>query len=268
MEQLFTIITEFATTMGLRILGALLLLIIGFKVINSLVGLIGSSKRFSHVDPSVRSFVRSFVAIALKVVLIISGVGILGVELTTFAALLASAGVAIGLAFQGALSNFAGGLMILFFRPFKVGDFVQAPAGTGTVKDITVIYTILTTPDNRQITIPNGALMNAAVTNFSTEAQRRITLTASVAAGIGSPRAKELLLAAADKQALALKTPAPAAILVAADAASIKFSLEVWCNSEDYDVLSAALIEEVKVILDAVAPPEAHTTTLVGVSAQ
>ena len=152
MEKIFDVIIEFAATTGLKLLIALIVLLVGLKIIKVVVKSIAKGKGFAKIEPSVQSFTKSFLSISLKALLIIIVISILGVEMSSFAALFASAGVAVGLAMQGALSNFAGGLMILIFKPFKVGDYIDTHTDAGTVEEITVIYTILNTPDNKRIT--------------------------------------------------------------------------------------------------------------------
>lgn len=145
------------------------------------------------IDPSVKSFVGSLVNVVLTILLIISVVGALGVQTTSFAALLASAGVAVGMALSGNLANFAGGLIILLFKPFKVGDYIEAQGTGGTVKEIQIFHTILSTPDNKMVYIPNGSLSSGAVTNFSRQTTRRVDWTFGVDYGEDYDKVKEVI---------------------------------------------------------------------------
>lgn len=197
MEEFWKTVTQFAAGFGLKLLAALLLLVIGLKLCKWAVRRLEKSRFFGKLEDSVRSFVRSLVSIGLKILVFVSASLVLGIPESSFIALLTSAGVAIGLALQGALSNFAGGLMILLFRPFRVGDYISTASGEGTVHDITVFYTVLITPDNKHVTLPNGGLTNTAVTNYSREKTRRVDLAFSVAYNSDLTEVRRLLLDAA-----------------------------------------------------------------------
>lgn len=235
MDKFIEIIVQFATTTGIKLLIALLVFVIGLKVIKFVVKRIAKGKGFAKIDPSVQSFTKSFLSISLKVMLSIVVISILGVEMSSFAALFASAGVAVGLALQGALSNFAGGLMILVFKPFKVGDFIDTHTDAGTVKEITVIYTILNTPDNRQITLPNGMLMNSSIVNFSANSLRRVDMTFSVEYKSDIEKVREILLDVANSHPLVIKEKdAPFVRLSQQIDHGLVFVMRSWCKKEDY----------------------------------
>ena len=172
MEILDTI-KSFIATGGINLLFsaicAIVFVLIGFKLSGKVTKLVRNSKHFQHMDDSARGFIGSFIGIGLKVLIIIIAASILGINGTALASVIGTAGVAIGLAMQGSLSNLVGGMMILFFRPFKVGDYIDNHTDSGTVREIGVFYTVLRTPDNKTITIPNGALSNATVVNYSVE---------------------------------------------------------------------------------------------------
>ncbi|HPJ75727.1 MAG TPA: mechanosensitive ion channel, partial [Clostridia bacterium] len=176
LQKLWDTLIELSATVGLRILLAIAVLIVGLLLIKYIVKAIVKSKGFIKIDKTVQTFTKSALSITLKLLLIISVIGILGVPLTSIIAVLASAGMAIGLALQGALSNFAGGIMILIFRPFRVGDFIDNGTHMGTVDSITIFYTKLLTIDNKLITIPNSTMTSASVTNFSAKDKRRVDL--------------------------------------------------------------------------------------------
>ena len=160
-QTFLSIITQYATSLGIKLLGAIFIFIVGLKLTSWIAKLIRTSPKLDKLDMSLRSFLTSFVKIAMYTILVVTVAMILGVPATSFITILASCGVAVGLALQGSLSNFAGGLMILFFKPFKVGDFIEASGETGTVVEISVVYTGLLTVDNKRITIPNGTLTNS-----------------------------------------------------------------------------------------------------------
>ena len=164
---------DWGVNAGGRIIGAIIIFVVGRFLISLLRKMLARLLAKRHVDASIQSFVKSLVNILLTILLIIAVIGKLGVETTSFAALLASAGVAIGMALSGNLQNFAGGLIVLLFRPFKVGDWIESQGVSGTVREIQIFHTILTTADNKVIYIPNGALSSGTVTNYSREDTRR-----------------------------------------------------------------------------------------------
>ena len=167
--------------LGGKILGALIIFIIGKFIVNWLNKLFAAMLQKRKVDASIQSFLKSIVNITLLVMLFLAVIGQLGIELTSFAALLASVGVAVGMALSGNLSNFAGGVIILVFRPYKVGDYIEASTGaSGTVTDIQIFHTVLTTPDNKVIFAPNGAMSGAVVTNYSRKDTRRVDFSFGV----------------------------------------------------------------------------------------
>ena len=165
---------DWGVNAGGRIIGAIIIFVVGRFLISFLRKMLARLLAKRHVDASIQSFVKSLVNILLTILLIIAVIGKLGVETTSFAALLASAGVAIGMALSGNLQNFAGGLIVLLFRPFKVGDWIESQGVSGTVREIQIFHTILTTADNKVIYIPNGALSSGTVTNYSREDTRRV----------------------------------------------------------------------------------------------
>ena len=165
---------DWGVNAGGRIIGAIIIFVVGRFLISLLRKMLARLLAKRHVDASIQSFVKSLVNILLTILLIIAVIGKLGVETTSFAALLASAGVAIGMALSGNLQNFAGGLIVLLFRPFKVGDWIESQGVSGTVREIQIFHTILTTADNKVIYIPNGALSSGTVTNYSREDTRRV----------------------------------------------------------------------------------------------
>ena len=183
--EILNTIKSFIATGGINLLFsaicAIVFVLIGFKLSGKISKLIHRSKHFQHMDDSASSFISSFISIGLKVLIVIIAASILGINGTALASVIGTAGVAIGLAMQGSLSNLVGGMMILFFRPFKVGDYIDNHTDSGTVKEIGVFYTVLRTPDNKTITIPNGTLSNATVVNYSMEERRRVDMTFSVA---------------------------------------------------------------------------------------
>lgn len=250
MEAFLNYITEIGTQVGLKIVLGLVLLILGLKLSKVLIKAIGNRGAFQRLESSVQSFIKSLLKIVLYA-LVISSVAILwGVPTTSFVTVFTSAGVAVGLALQGALSNFAGGLMILFFKPFSVGDYIDCGSAAGTVAEITVIYTILNTPDNKKITVPNGSLMNSSITNYSDEPVRRVDIDVSASYNNDIEQVKTVLLGLAEKHEKVLKDPAPMARLNKHAGSSLDYVFRVWAKAEDYWDVYFDLTEQVKVAFD------------------
>ena len=221
--------------LGGRILVALIIFIIGKLIVNWANRLFAKMLERRKVDASIQSFLKSIVNITLLVLLFLAVIGKLGIELTSFAALLASAGVAIGMALSGNLSNFAGGVIILVFRPYKVGDYIEASTGaSGTVTDIQIFHTVLTTPDNRVVFAPNGAMSGAVVTNYSRKDTRRLDFTFGVEYGTDFELAKSTIMEVISKDSRILKDPAPFIELGALADSSVNITVRVWVNAADY----------------------------------
>ena len=234
----------------IRLAAAGLLLFIGSKLIKFLMNRFKRSKLYQKMDPGLASFMASGSRIVLYIILILMCFGVLGIETASFLALFTSGGVAIGLAFQGAVTNLAGGVMILLFHPFRVGDYIETTEIAGTVNAISVLYTVVLTPDNKRVTVPNGSLTNAAITNYSAEGQRRVELTFSVSYDCDIDKVKQILLSVAESDPKSLKVPAPLARMKTQSASSLDFVLRVWCAPENYWDLYFDLNENVKKALD------------------
>ena len=250
-QEILDKIKEFATTTGLNLVLALLLVIIGYRLIQFLSKRMSRSPAFSRMDPGAQSFLRSFLKIVLIIILILTAASMIGVPMTSILALLGSAGLAIGLALQGALGNLAGGLIILIFKPFRVGDYVDTKDGSGTVREINVFYTILVTPDNQIITLPNGNLTNAAITNFSSENTRRLNLEISVGYTSDIELVKQVLLEQVQKHPSVLSEPElPFCRLVKHGDNALVFALRAWCLTENYWATRFDILENVKIAMD------------------
>ena len=219
---------------GVKIVLALLVLIIGKLVIGKVLKVLENLKPLQKQDETLRKFLLHAVKILLYIVLVVSIIGILGIPMASIIAVLASAGLAIGMALQGSLSNFAGGIMLLIFRPFKVGDFINAAGSDGTVREINLFYTVLTTGDNKVISIPNGSLMNANITNMSSEELRRVDLTFNCAKGEDVAQIQQVMLDTMAANELVLDTPEPFARLSGGTNEAMEFTVRAWCKSADY----------------------------------
>lgn len=241
---------SFVTTWGLKLAAAIVVLLVGIKLIGAAVKWIHNSPKLKKMDDSLRSFLVGFAKIALYVVLVITVAMIVGVPAASFITILASCGVAIGLALQGALSNFAGGLMILFFKPFKVGDFIEASGEAGTVVEISVVYTEILTLDNKRITVPNGALTNSVMKNYSSEETRRVDLTFSADYACDMQLVKDTITEIVMAHPLALQDPEPFIRLISLSEHSMDYVVRVWCKGSDYWTVYFDLLEGVKKAFD------------------
>ena len=249
-ETILNYLIQLATTWGIKLLGAIVVLVVALKLISAIKKFIQKSSKLDKVDPGVRSFLGSFVSIGLYIVLVIVIAGMIGIPATSFLTILASCGVAVGLALQGSLSNFAGGLMILIFKPFQVGDFIEASGETGTVAEITVVYTVLLTTDNKRITIPNGTLTNSVIKNYSAESLRRVDLTVNTAYSCDIEQVKAVVTKLAQEHPLALAEPAPQVRLSAHSDSSLTYVVRVWSKNEDYWTVFFDLTEGIKKAFD------------------
>lgn len=199
-----------------------------------------------RLNKTIRTFLGHVITICLYIIVSIITIMILGLELSAFSAALASAGLAIGLALQGGLSNIAGGVMVVAFKPFEVGDYVETSGVGGTVTDIGIFYTTLTTPDNKKVVIPNGTVSNAVITNYSTHETRRIDFDFTISYTADIDVAKKVLYACAQADERVLTDPAAKVMITAHNDSSIGIRLRVWVKSEDYWDVNFALMEQVK----------------------
>lgn len=233
-QELIQQLTNWGISTGKQIIAALIIFLVGRLLISLVNKLVAKLLSRRHVDAGVQSFVKSFVNILLTILLIVAIISKLGVDTTSFAALLASAGVAVGMALSGNLQNFAGGLIILLFRPFRVGDFIECQGVSGAVKEIQIFHTILTSPDNKVIYVPNGGLSSGNIINYSREATRRVDWTFTFEYGEDYNKVESVInrLIAADERIL--NTPEPFVNLIALADSSVNVVVRVWVKSEDY----------------------------------
>ncbi len=219
---------------GPRLIGGIIVLIFGFWFSRILARWIVRIMRKRQVEPSLVSFTKSFVRITLKILILISVMSMMGVAMTSFIAILGAAGLAIGLALQGSLSNFAGGVLILIFKPFKVGEFIEAQGFMGTVKEIQIFNTVLNTPDNKKIVIPNGNLANGSLINFSSQEQRRIEWIFGVAYGTDYEIAEKIIMEVINNDPRVLQDPAPFVGLKEMADSSVNIVTRAWTKQEDF----------------------------------
>ncbi len=234
MSEFLSKVIGILTTVGGKILLAIVVFIVGRIIIKAIGKGLDKIRGFSKLDQTVQSFIHSLVRIGLNMLLVIAIIQVLGIPMTSVITVLASAGLAIGLSLQGALSNCAGGLMILIFKPFKVGDYIVASGAEGVVKEITVFYTHILTVDNKRIIVPNGGLMNANVTNFSFEDTRRVDLVFKASFGTDQNLVLGLMRKAAEGTKGVLADPAPFARFSGCADNAQEFTLRAWCATGDY----------------------------------
>ncbi len=225
---------DLATNYGGKLILAIVVLIIGSLVIKLLQRAIDKAIDQTSLDEAVKALAKKAAKILLYIILLISVVEILGVSMSSVIAVLASCGLAVGLAMQGALSNLAGGLMILIFKPFKIGDYIESAGAEGVVRDISIFYTTVMTVDNKKINVPNGDLMNANVTNYSSEENRRVDQNYRITNDSDPDEVKAILLKAAAETPGVLADPAPFARLTGVDDDTYIFTVRAWCKSASY----------------------------------
>lgn len=247
---LLNFVNTYVVGFGLNLIFALIVLLIGFKLTGFAIKYTQKTKWFSKLDVNVQSFCANLFSVLLKIIVVIIVVEIIGIPSASLIAVLGTAGVAIGLALQGGLSNIAGGVIIMFCRPFHVGDFIITSSGSGVVQDIGIYYTKLTTGDNQDIVIPNSILTSNPVTNLSTHETRRLDFDFTVAYSTDLDLARKVLLATAKNNDLVLTDPAPAVFVAAHGDSAITLKLRVWCKAGDYWTVNFDMYEDVKKAFD------------------
>lgn len=233
-EEIVKYLTSAGLTIGATIIKVALIWVIGRWLSKRLVSIVKTLMAKRDTDASIQTFLVSLIDIVALIVLIIIIISVVGIDTSSFIALFASAGVAIGMALSGTLQNFAGGVMVLLFRPYKVGDYIEAQGQAGTVKEIQIFNTLLQTPDNRIIIVPNGPISTGIINNYSREATRRVDFSYSISYGDDFELAKKVLMEIIEKDARILKTPEPFIEVGAMAASSISITVRVWCNAADY----------------------------------
>lgn len=250
LEHLLQTLKTVGATSIFKILLAVVILIIGSKLIKIIIKLLNKSHSYAKLDESVRSFLNSFIRVVLYAVLYITAATALGVPETSLVTALASCGLAVGLALQGSLSNFAGGLMILIFKPFVIGDYIVSGTFEGTVKEINVLYTVIVTLDNRTVTIPNGSISNAPVVDVTGQATRRLDISVGMSYNADIDKALSVLSALAANNKEILQTPAPQAVVDNLGESSVDLILRFWVNTENYWPVRYQMLKDVKQALD------------------
>ena len=249
-EHLMETATDLVLSYGPRLLLAIFTLIIGFAVIKRVMNVLEKSLERGEVEVTLRRFLINVIGVLLKAVVIISVASMVGIETTSFIAMLGAAGLAVGLALQGSLANFAGGVLILFFKPFKVGDLIEAQGYLGFVKEIQIFVTILTTLDNRRVIIPNGLLSNGCLTNLNAEPLRRVDMTFGISYSDDVLQAKRVLQELIAQDSRVLPDPASEVYVKEHADSSVNMLVRVWVKPDDYWGVFFHMHEQVKLVFD------------------
>ncbi|WP_299122226.1 mechanosensitive ion channel domain-containing protein [uncultured Winogradskyella sp.] len=243
----YNLIVEF----GPKLIAAIAIWIIGSWIIKMMLKGVKKAMNKADYDESLKKFLLNLVSWVLKIVLIVVVLGTVGIETTSFAAILAAAGLAIGLALQGSLGNFAGGVLLMIFKPIKIGDLIEAQGELGVVKEIEIFTTKLLTPTNKEVIIPNGALSNGNIVNYSTEGKLRVDLTFGVGYDSDIKQTKEVLMKVLTSNPKVLQDPAPSVNVSELADSSVNFAVRPWCTVADYWDVYFGTQENVKIALDA-----------------
>ncbi|MCF6297477.1 MAG: mechanosensitive ion channel [Flavobacteriaceae bacterium] len=250
-EKLMNTGYEFITTYGIKVIGAIVIWMIGSWIIKKILKVTGNVMTKSGYDVSLQKFLLNLVSWILKILLILAILGQLGVETTSFAAILAAAGLAVGLALQGSLANFAGGVLLMIFKPIKIGDLIEAQDQLGVVKEIEIFTTKIITPDNKLVIIPNGTLSNGNITNYTEEGRIRVDLTFGVSYDSDIKQTKEVLMSVLTSSVdNVLQDPAPTVNVSGLGDSSVDFAVRPWCKPEHYWDVYFETTENVKLALD------------------
>lgn len=250
METILNTIYRFIAEYWLNVLGAILIFVIGRWLANVLSKLVGKAMTKAKVDPILTNFVQHLCQIALLVFVVIAALKKLGIPMTEFTVVVGAAGLAIGFALQGTLSNFAAGVMLIIFKPFKVGDFIEAAGKMGTVKEVRIFNTILNSPDNVRIIIPNGQVTGSNIMNFTVNGTRRIDLVVGVSYEDDLKKAQQVIEKVLAGEDRILEEPATTVAVSELGDSSVNFVVRPWINAADYWSVRFKLIEEIKLALD------------------
>ncbi|MEO0469193.1 MAG: mechanosensitive ion channel domain-containing protein [Bacteroidota bacterium] len=256
MEQLNELLKTIGLTTGdvtgalLGLAKAVVVLIVGFWIVKRIVNLVGRGLQARDMEAGLQTFLKDLVSVLLKVLVIISAASMVGIETTSFVAILGAAGLAVGLALQGSLSNFAGGVMILLFKPFKIGDLIEGEGHTGVVKAINIFVTTMTTPDNKTVVIPNGALSNGSITNYSTLDLLRVDLVIGIGYGEDIGKARDVIMEVMMNDPKVLKDPAPSVNVLELADSSVNLAVRPYSTVANYWDVYFGTQEKAKIALD------------------
>ncbi len=265
MEKLIRITKEAIVYYTPKVIAALVILVAGWWIIGMLMRAFKHFLSKKDLDPTLQKFLADLLGWTLKILLIITVISQLGIATTSFAAIIGAAGLAIGLALQGSLSNFAGGVLIMIFKPFKVGDLIEAQGVLGTVKEIQIFTTKLISPENKLIIIPNGELSNGTITNYTAEGKIRVDMVFGVSYDADIKQVKELLMRVVTGHPLVLKDPPPTVNVLELAESSVNFAVRPWTRPEHYWDVYFDITEQVKYALDeaGIEIPYPHSVEIV-----
>ena len=249
--EIINSITQIAADFGLRLLYAVLIIFVGRWVVKLLLKIIKSALEKTTVEETVRIFVANLLSTLLMVIIFIAAINQLGIETTSIIAMLGAAGLAIGLALQGSLANFAAGILIVIFRPYKVGDYIEAGSAAGTVLDIQIFSTVLKTPDNKVVVVPNGTIMDSSIINYSGQETRRVDIIASCGYEDDIDKVKDILQDILNRDERILEEPEPRIAVSELADNSINFIVRPWVNSSDVLSVKYSILEQIKKRFDA-----------------
>lgn len=250
MQEVWQKIIEIGTVYGTKIVGAILILILGRVAIGFIIRALKRLMERSSTDPTLAKFLLTLTKIGLLTFIIIAAISTLGVQTASFIAVVGAAGLAIGFALQGSLANFASGVMLIIFRPFKVGDYVEAGGSAGSVEEVHIFNTILKSPDNRKIIIPNSQITSASITNYSAKETRRVDMVFGIGYDDDIKKAKETLEQIVKEDSRVLEDPAPTIALSELGDSSVNFVVRPWVKTADYWVVYFDMHEKVKLTFD------------------
>jgi len=249
-QEIMNYVIEITSNFGLKLLTALIVVIVGKQLVKILLKVIKVALEKANTEETVRIFIANLLNTVFTVIIFVAAINQLGVETTSIIALLGAAGLAIGLALQGSLANFAAGILIVIFRPYKVGDYIEAGTNVGTVKDIQIFSTVLRTPDNKAIVVPNGSIMDGSITNYSEQPTRRIDIIASCSYQDDLDKVKQVLKTILDSEDRILTEPKPQIAVSELAESSVNFIVRPWVNSSDYLPVMYSLLEQIKKTFD------------------
>jgi len=244
--EIINSITQIAADFGLRLLYAVLIIFVGRWVVKLLLKIIKSALEKTTVEETIRIFVANLLNSLLMVIIFIAAINQLGIETTSIIAMLGAAGLAIGLALQGSLANFAAGILIVIFRPYKVGDYIEAGSAEGTVLDIQIFSTVLKTPDNKVVVVPNGTIMDSSIINYTGQETRRVDIVASCGYEDDIDKVKDILKDILNQDERILEEPEPRIAVSELADNSINFIVRPWVNSSDVLSVKYSILEQIK----------------------
>lgn len=250
MEHWKDLLAEWLAAYGLKVIGAIVILVVGRIIVGIIASMVNRLLRRAGTDETLAKFLTSMTRIGLLIFVVLAAINTLGVETTSFVAIIGAAGLAIGFALQGSLANFASGVMLIIFRPFKTGDFVEIAGTMGTVDAIHIFSTVLKTPDNKTIIVPNSGVTGSNITNYSANETRRVDLVFGISYDDDIRKAKEILQQILEADSRVLKDPGPVVAVSELAASSINFVVRPWVKTSDYWDVYFSITEKVKLTFD------------------